>query len=89
MVFCHPTGKQIFLEVLGFWTPRYLNERLQEFAHDKFKEFILVMSDELRGSHEQPNTVPPNVIVCKTVIDPGAIQTTLEQLTSGNNQIGY
>jgi hypothetical protein len=47
------------------------------------------MSGELRGSHEQPNTVPPNVIVCKTVIDPGAIQTTLEQLTSGNNQIGY
>ncbi len=89
MVFCHSTGKQIFLEVLGFWTPRYLNERLQEFAHDKFKEFILVMSDELRGSHEPPNTVPPNVIVCKTVIDPGAIQTTLEQLASSSNQIEY
>ena len=82
MVFRHPAGKQIFLEALGFWTPRYLNERLREFAHDGFKDFILVMSEELRGSHEPPTDLPPNVIICKTVIDPGLIRATLDQLAT-------
>ena len=86
LVFRHRAGKQIFLEALGFWTPRYLNERLREFAHDKFEDFILVMSDELRGSHEPPTDLPPNVIVCKTVIDPGVIQATLDQLATGKKE---
>lgn len=83
MVFRHSGGKQIFLEALGFWTPRYLNERLREFAHDGFKDFILVMSEELRGSHEPPTDLPPNVIICKTVIDPGIVRATLDQLATG------
>ncbi|MBI3652010.1 MAG: DUF790 family protein [Acidobacteria bacterium] len=59
-------GRQVFLEVLGFWTPKYLAERLQEFARARFEDFILVVSEDWRGSRENPVNLPAKVIVCKT-----------------------
>jgi predicted nuclease of restriction endonuclease-like RecB superfamily len=59
-------GKLVYLEVLGFWTPRYLNERLEAFKRGHFENFILVLSEELRGSRDAPVALPANVLVCKT-----------------------
>jgi uncharacterized protein len=58
--------RRVYLEVMGFWTPAYLTERLQEFARARFKDFILVVSEELRGSRDNPTNLPANVLVCKT-----------------------
>ena len=74
-------GKIVYLEILGFWTPRYLNDRLKEFAHAGFKDFILVVSEELRGSREAPAKLPSNVVTCKAAPDARAVRVTLEQLT--------
>jgi predicted nuclease of restriction endonuclease-like RecB superfamily len=62
----HPNGRTVFLEVLGFWSPKYLTERLEEFSRARFTDFILVVSEELRGSRENPANLPANVILCKT-----------------------
>jgi predicted nuclease of restriction endonuclease-like RecB superfamily len=59
-------GKRVYLEVLGFWTPRYLNERLEAFKRGHFENFILVVSEELRGSRDAPANWPVNVLMCKT-----------------------
>ena len=59
-------GREIFLEVLGFWTPDGLAERLAEFARCGFANFILLASDELRGSRDAPDNPPPQLFTYKT-----------------------
>ncbi len=65
----HVDGRRVYLEVMGFWTPRYLTERLQEFTRARFNDFILVVSEDLRGSRENPTNLPANVLVCKTSLN--------------------
>ena len=69
----HPTGARVHLEVLGFWTPEHLRERLLEFDHAGLKHFILAAWDELRGSRDPLTNVPPNTIVFKRSLDPAAV----------------
>ncbi|MEW6127051.1 MAG: DUF790 family protein [Acidobacteriota bacterium] len=61
-------GRKIYLEVLGFWTPRYLKERLEEFERGRFTNFILIISEDLRGSRDAPTNLPANVLMCKTSV---------------------
>jgi predicted nuclease of restriction endonuclease-like RecB superfamily len=65
-VLTRANGRRVYLEVMGFWTPGYLTERLQEFTRARFNDFILVVSEELRGSRDNPTNLPANVLVCKT-----------------------
>ena len=78
----HQSGKQVYLEILGFWTPRYLSERLKELERRQFKNFILIVSDELRGAREQASNLPPNAIVFKTSLDPRTVEAALERIRS-------
>jgi predicted nuclease of restriction endonuclease-like RecB superfamily len=77
----HPEGWHVYLEVLGFWTPQHLKERLKEFEHGRIRNFILAAWDELRGSREPPAAkLPANVIVFKRGLDPAAVELALDQL---------
>lgn len=71
------SGRRVFLEVLGFWTPRYLSERLEEFARARFADFLIVVSEELRGSRENPTNLPANVLVCKSSLSAKDVQQVL------------
>jgi predicted nuclease of restriction endonuclease-like RecB superfamily len=75
-------GARVFLEVLGFWTPEHLRERLLEFDHARIKNFILAAWDELRGSRDPLTNVPPNTIVFKRSLDPSVVALMAEQLVS-------
>jgi predicted nuclease of restriction endonuclease-like RecB superfamily len=75
----HTTGARVYLEVLGFWTPEHLRERLLEFDHAGVKNFILAAWDELRGSRDPMTNVPPNTIVFKRNLDPGVVALMAEQ----------
>ena len=75
----HGSGRKVYLEVLGFWTPRYLIDRLKEFERAGFKDFLLAASDELRGSRDGLNTLPPNLILFKSSLDPKDVQAALSQ----------
>jgi predicted nuclease of restriction endonuclease-like RecB superfamily len=76
----HPEGKRIYMEVLGFWTPEYLDKRLSEFERTGFKDFIIAAWDELRGSREPSSTRHPNVVIFKRSLDPAAVRSVLERL---------
>lgn len=76
----HPSGEEVFLEVLGFWTPEHLRQRLQEFEHAGRKNFILAAWDELRGSRDPLTNVPANTILFKRTLDPGAVELMAEKL---------
>jgi predicted nuclease of restriction endonuclease-like RecB superfamily len=76
----HPDGAEVYLEVLGFWTPRHLQERLQEFEHYGRKNFLIAAWDELRGSREPLTRIPPHVIVFKRNLEPVAVELAIEKL---------
>jgi predicted nuclease of restriction endonuclease-like RecB superfamily len=76
----HPeTGARVFLEVLGFWTPEHLRDRLLEFDHAGVRNFILAAWDDLRGTREPMTNVPANTIVFKRNLDPAAVALMAEQ----------
>jgi uncharacterized protein len=80
----HPSGRIFYLEVLGFWTPKYLANRLKEFEHARLKNFILAAWDELRGSRDPLTKIPPHALVFKRNLDPVAVELMMEELTSEN-----
>jgi predicted nuclease of restriction endonuclease-like RecB superfamily len=75
----HPNGKIVYLETLGFWTPRYLNQRLLEFTRGRLDNFILVVAEELKGSRDEAVNLPANVLLCKTTFNAKDILPMLSQ----------
>jgi len=74
------TGAHVFLELLGFWTPDHLRERLLEFDHAGLHNFILCAWDDLRGTRDPMTNVPPNMIVFKRSLDPAAVSLMADSL---------
>jgi predicted nuclease of restriction endonuclease-like RecB superfamily len=81
-------GARVFLEVLGFWTPEHLRERLLEFDHARIKNFILAAWDELRGSRDPLTNIPPNTIVFRRSLDPSVVALMADKLTEGQSHSG-
>jgi predicted nuclease of restriction endonuclease-like RecB superfamily len=82
-VLTHTDGHRFYLEILGFWTPRHLQERLKEFEHAGITNFIVAAWDELRGSREPVTRVPPHAIIFKNKLDPISVELALSSLISG------
>lgn len=74
------TNARVYLEVLGFWTPEHLRERLLEFDHAHLRHFILAVWDDLRGTREPMTNVPPNTIVFKRSLDPATVALMADEL---------
>ena len=72
-------GEKVYLEVLGFWTPRSLERRLAEFAHAGFKNFILAAWDELRGSRDPVTRVPPQTVIYKGKLNPVVVERAADE----------
>ncbi len=79
------TENIFYLEVLGFWTPRHLQERLLEFEHCGIRNFLLAAWDELRGSRDALTRIPSHVIVFKRNLEPVAIEMAIEKLRAGES----
>ena len=79
-VLISPGGEKIYLDVLGFWTPKSLKKRLEEFRAANFQKFIFAASNELRGSREEPLWTSENVVFYKTKIEPKLLVETAEDL---------
>ncbi|MGI8556112.1 MAG: DUF790 family protein, partial [Pyrinomonadaceae bacterium] len=79
-VLISPDNKKIYLDVLGFWTPKSLQKRLQEFQSANFKKFIIAAWQELRGSREEAGFASENIVFFKTKLDPLLLEETAEKL---------
>lgn len=79
-VLISPDKKKIYLDVLGFWTPKSLQKRLEEFRAANYKKFILAAWQDLRGSREEPTFDSENVIFFKSKLEPLAIVEMAEKL---------
>ncbi len=76
-------GEQVYLEILGFWTPQHLQKRLKEFEHAGLRNFLLAASDELRGSREPLARTPPNTIIFKTKLEPILVELAANEIFMG------
>jgi predicted nuclease of restriction endonuclease-like RecB superfamily len=81
LVFIRDDDEPIYLEMLGYWTPRSLNERLKEFARAGFENYAIAASEEMRCSRDAPSQLPPNVIVYKKTLNARELQARLARLT--------
>lgn len=80
LVLISPQNEEIYLDILGFWTPKSLQKRLAEFEAVNYKHFIIAASQELRGSREEPLWESPNLIFYKTKIEPRILIEMAETL---------
>ncbi|HEY0457546.1 MAG TPA: DUF790 family protein [Pyrinomonadaceae bacterium] len=80
LVLISPARQKIYLDILGFWTPKSLQKRLDEFASANFRKFIIAASNELRGSREEFLKESENVIFYKTKIEPLLLVETARSL---------
>ena len=78
-VLSRSSGEKVYLEILGFWTPRFLLDRLKDFERAGFNNFLLAASEELRGSREGLNAPTPNLILFKSSLDPKDVQAALSR----------
>jgi predicted nuclease of restriction endonuclease-like RecB superfamily len=81
LVFTSDGDEPIYLELLGYWTPRSLNERLKEFERAGFGNYAIAASEEMRCSRDAPSQLPPNVIVYKKSLNARELQARLSRLT--------
>lgn len=82
LVLISPEKEKIYLDILGFWTPKTLQKRLEEFASAGFRRFIIAASQELRGSREEFLKESANVIFYKSKIEPLLLIQTAEKLVA-------
>ncbi len=72
--------EKIYLDVLGFWTPKSLQKRLEEFKAANFNKFILAVWQELRGSRDEPLWTSENVVFFKSKLEPQMLVENAEKL---------
>ena len=79
-VLVSPDNERVYLDVLGFWTPKSLQKRLEEFRVANFNKFILAAWSELRGSREEPLWESENVVFFKSKLDPRILEDAANAL---------
>jgi uncharacterized protein len=84
-VITHADGGRVYLELLGFWTPQYLTERLRAFTHAARTDFILAASDELRGSRDPLPQIPRHVVIYKSKLAPTDVVTAIERFSADHS----
>jgi len=79
-VLISPDDERIYLDVLGFWTPKSLKKRLEEFEAANYKKFIIAAWQELRGSREEATFSSENVVFFKSKLEPLLLEETAKNL---------
>lgn len=73
--FTHPDGRSALLEIVGFWTPEYLSNKLKKLRRANRKDLIVAVNQNLncaRGEFKGP------VIFYKTRVKVGEVLKLLE-----------
>ena len=80
-VLISPDEEHVYLDILGFWTPKSLKKRVEEFRALNFRKYIFVACQELRGTREEPLWESEHVVFYKTKIKPLSIEEAAKKLS--------
>ena len=77
----HPE-RQALVEIIGFWTPQYLTEKLARLRQAALPAFVLCI-DEDRGC--APSDLPAGlpVVTFRRRVDAAAVMREVERITEG------
>ncbi|WP_114579148.1 DUF790 family protein [Saliphagus sp. LR7] len=64
----HPDGRRVILEVVGFWTPEYLESKLEKIRQVEADNFVLAVSERLDCASEDFGSAADRVLWFKTGI---------------------
>jgi predicted nuclease of restriction endonuclease-like RecB superfamily len=76
----HEDGTEVYLEVLGFWTPKSLAARLADLARSPSLRYVFLASEELLASRDPAGAPHPNVVVFKSSLDLKSLRAALDAL---------
>jgi len=77
--FIHPDGRESLLEIIGFWTPEYLESKLNKLSKINRDSLIVAVNENLNCSKE---TFAGPVLFYKTRVKVKDILEMLEKVTS-------
>ena len=64
----HPDGRRAIFEIMGFWTPEYLSEKLEKIHAAEMDNLILAVSEQLDCASEDFGAAAERVLWFKTGI---------------------
>jgi predicted nuclease of restriction endonuclease-like RecB superfamily len=64
----HPDGRRAILEIVGFWTPEYLSEKLEKIRAAELDNLVLAVSEQLDCASEDFGAAADRVLWFKTGI---------------------
>jgi predicted nuclease of restriction endonuclease-like RecB superfamily len=64
----HPDGRRAILEIVGFWTPEYLSEKLAKIRAAELNNLVLAVSERLDCASEDFGAAAERVLWFKTEI---------------------
>jgi predicted nuclease of restriction endonuclease-like RecB superfamily len=64
----HPDGRRVILEIVGFWTPEYLTEKLEKIRAADVDNLVLAVSERLGCAEEDFGAAADRVLWFKTGI---------------------
>ena len=76
--FLHPDGRRALMEIVGFWTPDYLQKKLWKLRRAAMPNMIIAVSDQLNCSTEDFRDIPGEVLFFKTRIKPKDVLEKVE-----------
>ena len=76
--FSHPDGRRALMEIVGFWTPDYLQKKLWKLKRAAMSNMIIAVSDQLNCSTEDFRDIPGEVLFFKTRIKPKDVLEKVE-----------
>jgi predicted nuclease of restriction endonuclease-like RecB superfamily len=76
--FVHPDGRRALMEIVGFWTPDYLQKKLWKLKRAAMPNMIIAVSDQLNCSTEDFRDIPGEVLFFKTRIKPKDVLEKVE-----------
>ena len=76
--FAHPDGRRALMEIVGFWTPDYLQKKLWKLKRTAMPNMIIAVSDQLNCSTEDFRDIPGEVLFFKTRIKPKEVLEKVE-----------
>ena len=76
--FSHSDGRRAVMEIVGFWTPDYLQKKLWKLKRAAMPNMIIAVSDRLNCSTEDFRDIPGEVLFFKTRIKPKEVLERVE-----------
>ena len=76
--FSHPDGRRALMEIVGFWTPDYLQKKLWKLKRAAMPNMIAAVSDRLNCSTEDFRDIPGEALFFKSRIKPKDVLQKVE-----------